>query len=98
MSSRPPSAMNLRGSDMWRLLGFGEIGTPERRYAVLDPSGVIHWQGAGVEGAMQFILEFKLQTAMERNRNGDLFVHESEWPPPSWSADRHAPPGRSAPR
>ena len=83
---------------MWQLLGFGEIGTPERRYAILDPSGVIRWTGAGVREAMQFIVDHGLEPLMERDRHGECFVREPGPPAPSRPADQDAPPGRSGPR
>ena len=83
---------------MWQLLGFGEIGTPERRYAILGPSGAIRWTGASVEAAMQFIVGHGLEPLMERDRHGNGFVRESAPPASSPPASQDVPPGRSGAR
>ena len=83
---------------MWQLHGFGEIGTPERRIAILDQRGAIQWTGDSVQAAVQFIAANDLIQVMERDSDGMGFVRECEEPAPTWPADRHALPGRSAPR
>ena len=83
---------------MWQLLGFGQVGTPERRYALLDPSGVIHWTGASLEVVMQVIVGCGLEPLMERDRHGDCFVREQGPPAPPRPAGQDAPPGRSGAR
>lgn len=83
---------------MWQLLGFGDVGTPERRYALLDPSGVIRWTGASVEAAMQFIVGHGLEPLMERDPDGECFVREQDPPAPPRPAGQDAPPGRSGAR
>ena len=83
---------------MWQLLGFGELGTPERRYAILDPNGELRWTGAQVHGAMGFVLDHGLVPYMERDHHGGHFIREmgpAAPPPPGY---QNVPPGRSGAR
>ena len=65
---------------MWQLLAFGTHGTPERRYAVVDPQGQVHWAGANVHEAMLFIVAAGLAERMELDEFGGSFVRE-RWMP-----------------
>lgn len=61
---------------MWQLLGFGEVDTPDRRYAIVDENGKTRWAGQTVREAMTYVLDHDLQSRMERDSNGDGFVRE----------------------
>lgn len=65
---------------MWQLLGFGEVDTADRRYAIVDPNGHVHWAGDDVHDAAIFVLRHGLEHRMERNADGDSFVRESPRP------------------
>ena len=83
---------------MWQLLGFGEVGTSGRRYAIADPHGQVHWAGDNMTEAMVFIWQHGLANRMERDASGICFIRESRRPFDPGASDQHAPPGHSAPR
>lgn len=67
-----------RGQGPVQLLGFGEQGTPGRRYRVVCPGGRVVWAGHDIGDAMIYLVRNGLALDMEKNKAGEAFVREAE--------------------
>lgn len=74
---------------MWQFLAFGLVGTPSRRYAIVDDAGAVRWTGRGVIEGMTFCVDHGFVERMEANVSGGPIIHEQGPPPSPQPPDQH---------